>query len=93
MDHSLASPTCNFTHTSNRLDPCPWTPWFRQIPFRGKTPLTLGQRYFHYLHHKYFECNYGGDGTVPMDKWFGSFHDGTEEGHELMKQRRKKLMD
>ena len=63
---------------------------FDKYLFRGKTPLTLGQRYFHYLHHKYFECNYGGDGTVPMDKWFGSFHDGTEEGHELMKQRRKK---
>ena len=25
-----------------------------------------------------------------MHKWFGSFHDGTKEGHELMKQRRKK---
>ena len=63
---------------------------FDKYLFRGQTPLTLGQRYFHYLHHKYFECNYGGDGTVPMDKWFGSFHDGTKEGHELMKQRRKK---
>ncbi|MDA0340368.1 MAG: sterol desaturase family protein [Proteobacteria bacterium] len=55
----------------------------------GKHELTLGQRYFHYLHHKYFECNYGGDGTVPLDKWFGSLHDGTEEGHVLMKERRK----
>ena len=63
---------------------------FEKYLFRGKTPLTLGQRYFHYLHHKYFECNYGGDGTVPMDKWFGSFHDGTKEAHELMKQRRKR---
>ena len=63
---------------------------FDKYLFRGKTPLTLGQRYFHYLHHKYFECNYGGDGTVPMDKWFGSFHDGTKEAHELMKQRRKR---
>jgi len=25
-----------------------------------------------------------------MNKWFGSFHDGTEEAHELMKQRRKR---
>ena len=63
---------------------------FDKYLFRGKTPLSLGQRYFHYLHHKYFECNYGGDGTVPMDKWFGSFHDGTKEAHELMKQRRKR---
>ena len=64
---------------------------FDKYLFAGKTPLTLGQRYFHYLHHKYFECNYGGDGTVPMDKWFGSFHDGTEEGDALIKKRRQKM--
>ena len=33
---------------------------------------------FHYQHHKYFECNYGGS-LLPLDKWFGTFHDGTEE--------------
>ena len=32
--------------------------------------------YFHYLHHKYFDCNYGGE-IIPLDKWFGSFFDGT----------------
>jgi lathosterol oxidase len=25
---------------------------------------------------------------VPLDKWFGSFHDGTPEAHERMKKRR-----
>ena len=39
--------------------------------------------YAHYLHHKYFEVNYA-DGMVPLDKWFGSFHDGTPEAHEAM---------
>jgi len=24
--------------------------------------------YMHYLHHKYFEVNYGGDGLVPIDR-------------------------
>ncbi len=43
--------------------------------------------YAHYLHHKYFEVNYS-DGMVPLDKWFGSFHDGTPEAHEAMKARR-----
>jgi sterol desaturase/sphingolipid hydroxylase (fatty acid hydroxylase superfamily) len=43
--------------------------------------------YAHYLHHKYFEVNYS-DGMVPLDKWFGSFHDGTPEAHERMKKRR-----
>jgi sterol desaturase/sphingolipid hydroxylase (fatty acid hydroxylase superfamily) len=43
--------------------------------------------YAHYLHHKYFEVNYA-DGMVPLDKWFGSFHDGTAAGDEAMKARR-----
>ncbi|QKC86614.1 sterol desaturase family protein [Mesorhizobium sp. NZP2077] len=42
--------------------------------------------YAHYLHHKYFECNYS-DGSLPLDKWFGSFHDGTEEAHQRMNER------
>ena len=50
---------------------------------------SIGQRYFHYLHHRYVECNYGGDGTVPLDKWFGTWHDGTSESHAIMRDRRK----
>jgi sterol desaturase/sphingolipid hydroxylase (fatty acid hydroxylase superfamily) len=30
------------------------------------------------------------DGMVPLDKWFGSFHDGTPEAHEKMKERRRR---
>jgi sterol desaturase/sphingolipid hydroxylase (fatty acid hydroxylase superfamily) len=43
--------------------------------------------YAHYLHHKYFEVNYS-YAMVPLDRWFGSFHDGTPEAHEAMKARR-----
>lgn len=46
--------------------------------------------YAHYLHHKYFEVNYGADGLVPLDKWFGYWHDGSKESDELMKQRFRK---
>ena len=42
--------------------------------------------YTHYLHHKYFECNYH-DGTIPLDRWFGTFHDGSEEAHDAMNDR------
>ena len=35
--------------------------------------------YFHYLHHRYFECNYG-ESTLPLDRWFGTFRDGLPEG-------------
>jgi sterol desaturase/sphingolipid hydroxylase (fatty acid hydroxylase superfamily) len=43
--------------------------------------------YFHYLHHKYFECNYGGDGPVNLDRLFGTFHDGSEAATERMNER------
>jgi sterol desaturase/sphingolipid hydroxylase (fatty acid hydroxylase superfamily) len=44
--------------------------------------------YFHYLHHRYFECNYG-TATVPFDRWFGSLHDGSPESHERMRRKRR----
>ncbi|MEO1043772.1 MAG: sterol desaturase family protein, partial [Pseudomonadota bacterium] len=46
--------------------------------------------YGHYLHHKYFEVNYG-DGLVPFDKLFGTYHDGSEEADAQMRARLKKL--
>ena len=45
--------------------------------------------YFHYLHHRFFECNYGNEG-VPLDKWFGSFHDGTPESQAAMRAKRRR---
>ena len=49
---------------------------------------TLGSHaYAHYLHHKYFEVNYGGDGLIPLDKWFGLWHDGSAEGQARMDAR------
>lgn len=42
--------------------------------------------YIHYLHHKYFEVNYG-DGLIPIDKWIGTFHDGSKASDERMKER------
>jgi sterol desaturase/sphingolipid hydroxylase (fatty acid hydroxylase superfamily) len=41
----------------------------------------------HYLHHKYFEVNYG-EGLVPIDKWMGTWHDGSEDADRLMEARR-----
>ena len=43
----------------------------------------------HYLHHKYFERNYGGR-LIPIDAWMGTWHDGTPEAHERMKARRRR---
>lgn len=46
--------------------------------FEGKLGkyLSFGS-YFHYLHHRLFECNYG-ESTIPLDKWFGIFEDGSK---------------
>ena len=42
--------------------------------------------YIHYLHHRYFEVNYG-DGLIPFDKWLGTFHDGSKEAEARMNAR------
>jgi len=50
---------------------------FESIRIRRKSILRTGD-FFHQLHHRYFDCNYG-TADIPLDKWFGSFHDGTPE--------------
>ncbi len=51
--------------------------------------LVDSHAYAHYLHHKYFEVNYG-DATIPLDKWFGTWHDGSPEGEARMQERYRK---
>ena len=58
---------------------------FDKIEMGDKSGLPT-HAYIHYLHHRYFEVNYG-DGLVPFDKWFGTFHDGSKEGDALMNAR------
>ena len=53
----------------------------------GKCLVNLDY-YAHILHHQYLECNYA-DGALPLDKWFGSFHDGTPEARAAMNRRLK----
>jgi sterol desaturase/sphingolipid hydroxylase (fatty acid hydroxylase superfamily) len=67
------------------LSPAPGHTGFEKI-VTGKERAVDTHAFAHYLHHKYFECNYA-DGTLPLDKWFGSFHDGTDEAHEAMNRR------
>ncbi len=62
---------------------------FEALLVKDKNRLALGT-FHHQMHHRYFECNYG-NLEVPWDKWFGSFHDGTEEAHQRMKERRRRL--
>ena len=63
---------------------------FQALLVRDKSRLNLGT-FHHQMHHRYFECNYGGL-EMPWDKWFGSFHDGTERANVKMQARRKQIM-
>ncbi len=67
------------------MAPVPGHSGYDRVEIGGRGLATGG--YAHYLHHKYFEVNYA-DGVLPLDKWFGSFHDGTAVGDAAMKQRR-----
>ena len=60
---------------------------FEKLKLPGDIDLAAGN-YFHQLHHRYFECNYGGP-EVPFDAWFGTYHDGSPESHTTMRDRRK----
>jgi sterol desaturase/sphingolipid hydroxylase (fatty acid hydroxylase superfamily) len=59
---------------------------FGRIALNDQTSVN-NDHYTHYLHHKYFEVNYGAEQFIPMDKWFGTFHDGSEEAQEAMTKR------
>ncbi|MBB4065632.1 sterol desaturase family protein [Gellertiella hungarica] len=58
---------------------------FDKVEVTDETAID-SHAYAHYLHHKYFEVNYG-DGLIPFDRWFGTWHDGTRKGEEEMQAR------
>ena len=60
---------------------------FEGLWLKGKKRLHLGN-FHHQMHHRFFEVNYG-TLEIPMDKLFGTFHDGTEMGEAMMKERLK----
>ncbi len=61
---------------------------FENMLVKDKKQLALGT-FHHQMHHRYFEVNYG-NLEMPWDKWFGSFHDGTTEAHDRLKERRQR---
>jgi sterol desaturase/sphingolipid hydroxylase (fatty acid hydroxylase superfamily) len=67
------------------FSPIPGHTGFDRFEVGNGAPVRSGG-FAHYLHHKYFEVNYS-DGSIPLDRWFGSFHDGSPEADEAMKER------
>ena len=62
---------------------------FENIKLGKTAKFGLGD-FYHQLHHKFFDCNYG-TWETPWDQWFNTFHDGTPEGNEMIKERRSKI--
>lgn len=63
----------------------------------GYENLRLGKHlkfrlgdFFHQLHHRYCDCNYGTFET-PWDQWLDTYHDGSEKGDAWIRERRRQL--
>ena len=62
---------------------------FDQLYVADKERAKIGD-FFHQLHHRYFECNYG-TVEMPWDKWFGSFHDGSAQATDRTRAQKKQM--
>lgn len=62
---------------------------YEELLIKDKPRLALGT-FYHQLHHRYYECNYGNQ-EMPWDRWFGTFHDGSSDGTQSTKERRRKM--
>ena len=62
---------------------------FEKLFVANKERMKLGD-FFHQLHHRYYECNYG-TVEMPWDRWFGTFHDGSDEQTVITRSRKKAM--
>ena len=62
---------------------------YEDILIRDKRRLALGT-FYHQLHHRYYECNYGNQ-EMPWDRWFGTFHNGTEAATQETRARKQRM--
>ena len=61
---------------------------YEALLVRGKRIIELGY-FFHQLHHRFFDCNYGTD-DMPWDKWSRTFHDGTDEATKALREKQRR---
>ena len=62
---------------------------FEEIVVKDDFKISYGN-YWHSLHHRFFECNYG-EPTVPLDHLFGTNCDGSPEAREKMLARMRAM--
>ncbi|WP_231704127.1 sterol desaturase family protein [Cochlodiniinecator piscidefendens] len=73
----------------NGLNPCVSHSGYEGISVENRKRFNTGD-FFHQLHHRYFECNYG-TAEMPWDVLFGSFHDGSDEATATTRNRKKHM--
>jgi lathosterol oxidase len=62
---------------------------YEDLLIKDKRKLALGT-FYHQLHHRYYECNYGNQ-EMPWDRWFGTFHDGSDASTKATRGRKKDM--
>ena len=62
---------------------------YEDLLIKDKRRLELGT-FYHQLHHRFFECNYGNQ-EMPWDRWFGTFHDGSDEATRMIRERKQRM--
>ncbi|RWE19960.1 MAG: sterol desaturase family protein [Mesorhizobium sp.] len=70
----------------NSFSPAQAHTGFESIIIKDGVELRM-EDYHHYLHHRYFECNYGGGTLVNLDAWFGTLNDGSPASMDKMNRR------
>jgi sterol desaturase/sphingolipid hydroxylase (fatty acid hydroxylase superfamily) len=60
---------------------------FENLLIGKSSKFRLGD-FFHQLHHRFCDCNYGTI-AAPWDQMFDTYHDGSAEGDEKIKRRRQ----
>ncbi len=63
---------------------------FEEIVIKGDLKISSYGNYWHSLHHRFFECNYG-EPTMPLDHLFGTNCDGSPEAREKMLARMRAM--
>jgi sterol desaturase/sphingolipid hydroxylase (fatty acid hydroxylase superfamily) len=68
------------------IGPAPSHSGFNFVEVGGKR--FFSGDWYHQLHHQYFNFNYGNT-VAPLDKVFGSWHDGSKDSLQAQKQRKR----
>lgn len=62
---------------------------YEHLMIGDKFKFRMGD-FFHQLHHRFFDCNYG-TLVAPWDRWFNTYHDGSSKSDERIQKSRRSV--